>query len=75
LIHSLTGRSSGARGTTDFVFDASQAVVRVRFVAKAGGDCVYAQALFEPKQEITSVQVAWPVGTRPAGVEAEGAVE
>jgi len=58
LIHSLTGRSSDGRGTVDFVFDASQAVVRVRFVAKAGGDCVYAQVLFEPKQEITSVQVA-----------------
>lgn len=58
LIHSLTGRSSRARGTTDFVFDAPQAVVRVRFVAKAGGDCVYAQTLFEPKQEITSVQIA-----------------
>ena len=58
LIHSLTGRSSEGQGTADFVFDASQAVVRVRFVAKAGGDCVYAQALFEPKQEITSVQVA-----------------
>ncbi|MBL7040915.1 MAG: hypothetical protein ISR77_19935 [Pirellulaceae bacterium] len=58
LIHSLTGRSSEGRGTADFVFDASQAVVRVRFVAKVGGDCVYAQALFEPKQAITSVQVA-----------------
>ena len=57
LIHSLTGRSTEGRGTVDFVFDASQAVVRVRFVAKAGGDCVYAQVLFEPKQEITSVQV------------------
>jgi len=58
LLHSLTGRSSGSRGTADFVFDASQAVVRVRFVAKAGGDCVYAQVLLEPKQEITSVRVA-----------------
>jgi hypothetical protein len=58
LIHSLTGRSSGCRGTADFVFDASQAVVRVRFVARAGGDCVYAQLLLEPKQEITSVRVA-----------------
>jgi len=58
LIHSLTGRSLGSRGTADFVFDTSQAVVRVRFVAKAGGDCVYAQALLEPKQEITSVRVA-----------------
>ncbi|HUT92372.1 MAG TPA: hypothetical protein VMY37_22950 [Thermoguttaceae bacterium] len=58
LIHSLTGRSSGSRGTADFVFDTSQAVVRVRFVAKAGGDCLYAQALWEPKVEIKSVRVA-----------------
>ena len=57
LIHSLTGRTSEGRGTVDFVFDVSQAVVRVRFVAKAGGDCVYAQVLFEPKQEIASVRV------------------
>jgi hypothetical protein len=58
LIHSLTGRSSPGRGTADFVFDTSQAVVRVRFVAKAGGDCLYAQALLEPKVEIKSVRVA-----------------
>ena len=58
LIHSLSGRSSGSRGTADFVFDTSQAVVRVRFVAKAGGDCLYAQALLEPKVEIKSVRVA-----------------
>ncbi|MDZ7620409.1 MAG: hypothetical protein U1E05_25685, partial [Patescibacteria group bacterium] len=31
FIHSLTGRTSNNRGTTDFVFDTSQAVVRVRF--------------------------------------------
>jgi len=30
----------------------------VRFVAKAGGDCLYAQALLEPKVEIKSVRVA-----------------
>jgi hypothetical protein len=58
LIHSLTGRSSGARGTADFVFDTSQAVVRVRFVAQAGGDCLYAQVLLEPKVEIKSVRVS-----------------
>jgi hypothetical protein len=58
LIHSLTGRSSGKRGTTDFVFDTSQAVVRVRFVAQAGGDGLYAQVLLEPKVEIQSVRVA-----------------
>jgi hypothetical protein len=58
LIHSLTGRSSEGRGTADFVFDTSLAVVRVRFVAQSGGDCLYAQALLEPKVEITSVRVA-----------------
>ncbi len=58
LLHSLTGRSSGRRGTTDFVFDAPQAVVRVRFVAQAGGDCLYAQVLLEPKAEVKSVRVA-----------------
>jgi hypothetical protein len=57
LIHSLTGRSSGDRGTTDFVFETSQAMVRVRFVTQAGGDCLYAQVLLEPKAEITSVRV------------------
>jgi len=64
LIHSLSGRSSGGssggRGTADFVFDTPLAVVRIRFIALAGGDCVYAQVLLEPKQKITSVTV----GTR-----------
>ena len=60
LIHSLSGRSSGDRGTADFVFDTSLAVARVRFVALAGGDCIYAQVLIEPKQKMTSVRV----GTR-----------
>ncbi len=58
LVHSFTGRSSAGRGTTDFVFDTAQAVVRVRFVARAGGDCLFAQALLEPKVEIKSVRVA-----------------
>ncbi len=58
LIHSLTGRSSAGRGTADFVFDTSQAVVRVRFVAQAGGDCLFAQVLLEPKVEIQSVRLA-----------------
>jgi hypothetical protein len=58
FIHSLTGRSSAGRGTADFVFDTSQVVVRVRFVAQAGGDCLYAQVLLEPKVEIKSVRVA-----------------
>lgn len=58
LIHSLTGRSSTGRGTADFVFDTWQAVVRVRFVALSGGDCLYAQVLLEPKVEIQSVRVS-----------------
>lgn len=56
-IHSLTGRASEGRGTADFVFDTSQTVVRVRFVAKAGGDCLFAQVRLEPKTEIKSVRV------------------
>lgn len=56
-IHSLTGRAGDGRGTADFVFDAPEAVVRVRFVAQAGGDCLYTQALLEPKQTIKSVRV------------------
>jgi len=58
LIHSLTGRSSGARGTADFVFDTPLAAVRIRFAVRASGDCLYAQVLLEPKQEIASVKVA-----------------
>lgn len=57
FIHSLTGRGSSERGTVDFVFDTSLAVVRVRFVAKVGGDCLYTQVLLEPRQEIKSVHV------------------
>jgi hypothetical protein len=56
-VHSVTGRSSGGRGTADFVFDDLQAVVRVRFVALSGGDCLYAQTLLEPKAEIRSVRI------------------
>jgi hypothetical protein len=58
LIHSLTGRSSGQRGAADFVFATALAVVRVRFVAQAGGDSLYTQVLLEPKQEITSVRLS-----------------
>ncbi len=58
FIHSLTGRTTGNRGTTDFVFDTSQAVVRVRFVARAGEDCLLAQVLLEPKVEIKSVRIS-----------------
>jgi hypothetical protein len=57
-IHSLTGRSSGNRGIADFVFDHPLALIRVRFVALAGGDCLFTQVLIEPKQEIAAVRVA-----------------
>lgn len=56
-IASLTGRSSGDRGTADFIFDTPLALVRLRFVAQDGGDCLYTQVLLEPKQTITSVRV------------------
>lgn len=57
LLHSFTGRSTGDRGYADFVFDASVARVRVRFVAIAGSDVLYAQALLEPKTDITGLRV------------------
>jgi hypothetical protein len=56
-VASVSGRSSPGRGTADFVFDAPPAVVRIRFVAQAGGDCLYAQVLLEPKTPITSLAV------------------
>lgn len=57
MIHSLTARGVADRGYCDFVFDTPMAVVRVRFVALTGGDCLYAQALLEPKEEITSLRL------------------
>lgn len=57
MISSVTVRSVADRGYCDFVFDTAMAVVRVRFVALAGGDCLYAQALLEPKEEIKSVRL------------------
>lgn len=57
LIHSLTVRSIADRGFADFVFDTPMAVVRLRFVAQAEGDCLYAQTLLEPKEEIKSVRL------------------
>ncbi len=69
-IHSLTGRSVGQRGFVDFVFDTPQAVVRIRFVALAGGDALYGQALLEPKVEIKSLRIGlrcYPAGFISAG--------
>jgi hypothetical protein len=57
MAHSVTVRSVADRGFADFVFDTPMAVVRIRFVARAGGDCLYAQALLEPKEEIKSVRL------------------
>lgn len=56
-VHSVTGRSSGERGIADFVFDTPMAIVRVRFVALAGQDALYCQALLEPKGEVKSARV------------------
>ena len=58
MIHSFSGRAVGNRGYVDYVFDAPQAVVRLRMVALAGGDCLYAQLLLDPKEELTAVTVA-----------------
>jgi hypothetical protein len=58
LIHSMTGRSSPGRGTVDFVFDTTPAVVRVRFVAQAGKDCLFTQVLLEPRGEIKTMRLA-----------------
>ena len=65
FVHSFTGRSAGNRGTADFVFDTAQAVVRVRFVALAGGDGLFCQARVEPKETIKSARLdlrCYPAG-------------
>ena len=56
-IHSLIGRGVGNRGCVDFVFDTRLALVRIRFVALAGSDALYCQALLEPKTEIKSLRL------------------
>lgn len=56
-IHSLVGRGVGGRGQVDFVFDTPLSLVRIRFVALAGSDALYCQALLEPKAEITSLRL------------------
>ena len=57
MILSQTARGGPDRGTADFVFDTPQATVRLRFIVKAGGDALYAQALLEPREEIKSVKL------------------
>ena len=56
-VHSFFGRSTGNRGQVDFVFDAPQGLVRVRFVAQAGDDVLHCQVLLEPKVEITKLRI------------------
>lgn len=57
LIHSLTGRRSGGNGVADFVFDTAEAAVRVRFAARPGDDCLFAQALIDPKAAVNSLRL------------------
>ncbi|MBU4459494.1 MAG: hypothetical protein KJ579_02910 [Verrucomicrobia bacterium] len=56
-LHSLTGRADGPTGHVDFIFDTTQAVVRIRFMVKAGDDALYTQALLEPKAPIKSIRL------------------
>jgi hypothetical protein len=70
MLHSLTARSNGPRGTVDFVFDTPQAVVRVRFVARGGSDVLLCQARLEPKTEIKSLTVM--LRCYPAGFISQG---
>ncbi len=74
MAQTFSGRSTGDRGYVDYVFDDPQAVVRLRFVALAGDDCLHAQLLIEPKVELTQVSVnlrCYPSGfvNRSAGAE------
>ncbi|MEN6404124.1 MAG: hypothetical protein ABFD94_19440 [Armatimonadia bacterium] len=58
LVKVFTGRAVSDRGYVDYVFDDPQAVVRLRFVALAGKDCLYAQLLLEPKVEVKQASVS-----------------
>ncbi len=74
MAQTFVGRSTGDRGYVDYVFDAPQAVVRLRFVALAGDDCLHTQLLIEPKVELTQVSVnlrCYPSGfvNKSAGAE------
>lgn len=74
MAQTFVGRSTADRGYVDYVFDAPQAVVRLRFVALAGDDCLHAQLLLEPKVELTQASVTlrcYPSGfvSRSAGAE------
>lgn len=56
-LHSLSGRAHGRTGHVDFIFDTTQAVVRIRFVVKADDDALYTQVLLEPKAAIESIRL------------------
>lgn len=56
-LHSLSGRADGPAGHVDFIFDTTQAVVRIRFSVKAGDDALFAQVLMEPKAPIKSIRL------------------
>ncbi len=56
-VAAFSGRGSGDRGYVDFIFPAPSARVRVRFVALAGRDPLYAQVRLEPKRPITKLEV------------------
>lgn len=58
MVQVFGGRSLGDRGYVDYVFDDPQAIVRIRFVGLAGGDCLYTQILLEPKVEIKQLSLA-----------------
>ncbi|MDZ4198863.1 MAG: hypothetical protein U1E27_06210 [Kiritimatiellia bacterium] len=56
-IQSFSGHRADSRGYVDYLFDTTQAVVRIRFVASAGGDVLFAQIGLEPKVDISSLML------------------
>lgn len=57
MVQVFAGRASGDRGYVDYVFDDPQAIVRLRVVGVAGSDCLYAQALLEPRVDVKEIRV------------------
>jgi hypothetical protein len=58
MVKVFAGRSTGDRGYVDYVFDVPQAIVRLRFLVLAGGDCLYLQVLLDPREELQRVDVS-----------------
>lgn len=58
MVEVFAGHASADRGYVDYVFDTPQAVVRLRLVGLAGGDCLYTQVLLEPRVDIEDVSLA-----------------